>query len=130
MNTKVSKQGNTEYESEGTKYYKRAFFAQAAIGIGSLVQAVAVVVIAIALSGCAGMMSKGTQKLPMSPAYTAEEIAKDATKGRIDASAIIKAADEADCNLGTLMYSEGRKESKFALSCAQMPFPPRPQQGF
>lgn len=123
MNTKVSKQGNTEYESEGTKYYKRAFFAQAAIGIGSLVQAVAVVVIAIALSGCAGMMPKSTPKASRTPVV--------ATEGRIDAPGIIKAADDADCDMAMMAYSEGKKESKLMIQCSGgLQFPPRQPKGF
>ncbi len=120
MNTKVSKQGNTEYESEGTKYYKRAFFAQAAIGIGSLVQAVAVVVIAIALSGCAGMMPKSTPSVSRTPVVTG---------ARIDADAIIKSADEADCEMALLMYSEGKKASKLMIQCnvTGIPVPNRKQ---
>lgn len=83
---------------------------------------VLIVVGSVLLSGCAAFQPKAQG----SRTPTAVQAARDIGTVRIDAPRVIDAADAAGCDLGVVMYSEGKRESKIGIYCdggMKMPAP-------
>jgi hypothetical protein len=109
--------GVEAYAEEGRAYYKKAALAQTSIGVSSIIQALAVVAIAFILAGCSLVPQRGDAQRPAADrGVQAGVVGPD--KARIDAGEVIKAADDSGCNLGAVLYSEGKRESKIGVYCS------------
>lgn len=115
--------GVEAYADEGRAYYKKAAVAQISIGIGAIIQAIAVVAIAFILASCSMVPQRGdTERSAVHQRVQA--VPEPAERARIDAGEVIKAADESGCDLGAVVYSEGKRESKIGVYCqGQLPVP-------
>lgn len=82
----------------------------------------------LALTGCAGLASR--QPNTSAPKEVTMETETPAPAARINPKSVIDAADSAGCDVGVILYSEGKRDSKLALYCqGGMPIP-APQGGF
>jgi len=76
--------------------------------------AIVVAIMALAVSGCAAFKPQAdTGEAP--ERTTSRQIG--AANARIDVPEIIESADGAGCDLKTILYEEGKRQSKLGLYC-------------